>query len=85
MSCCSLTKAYESNRFFELAYALNGEVVNADVEQFNQIFEAKLLARINEKRNTAVESAFQYKYFKDLEAEISEERYKVRTARARSS
>lgn len=61
-----LNKAYDSNKFIELAYALNAKVAQSPVEQFDSIFEENLLARINEKRNAVVESAFQYKYFKEV-------------------
>lgn len=61
-----LNKAYDSNKFIELAYALNGKVAHAPVEQFDSVFEEDLLLRINEKRNAVAESAFQYKYFKEV-------------------
>lgn len=61
-----LNKSYDSNKFMEIAYELNGKLIDADINDYEEIFNRILLRTINEKHNSSLISPFHYNFFREL-------------------
>ncbi|HAP68085.1 MAG TPA: hypothetical protein DCQ99_10060 [Nitrospinae bacterium] len=61
-----LNRAYESNQFQELLYTLNPLLNNCPTEEIEKRIDASVLAEINERRNTNMESLLSYGQFKQV-------------------
>lgn len=61
-----LNKSYDSNQFTEMAYEIMKKLDNAELFQYDEIFEEAMLNQINEKRSTNVTSPYQYNFFREV-------------------
>lgn len=61
-----LNKSYDSNKFGDLAYKLNGLLINSKIEDYENIFNSVLVNQINEQRSANIDSPYQYSYFKEV-------------------
>jgi hypothetical protein len=61
-----LNRAYESNQFQELLYTLHALLRDCPTEEVEQRIDAKVLAVINERRNTNVQTLLSYGQFKQV-------------------
>lgn len=61
-----LNRAYESNQFQELLYTLHPLLRDCPTEEIELRVDAKVLAVINERRNTSVQSLLSYGQFKQV-------------------
>lgn len=61
-----LNRAYESNQFQELLYTLHPLLRDCPVDEIEQRIDAKVLAEINERRNTSVQTLLSFGQFKQV-------------------
>ena len=61
-----LNRAYESNQFQELLYTLHPLLRQCPADEIEKRIDAKVVAEINERRNTSVDSLLSYGQFKQV-------------------
>ncbi len=61
-----LNRAYESNQFQELLYTLHPLLRNCPTEEIEQRIDARVLAEINDRRNTSVQTLLSFGQFKQV-------------------
>jgi hypothetical protein len=61
-----LNRAYESNQFQELLYTLHPLLKNCPTEEIEQRIDAGVLAEINDRRNTSVQTLLSFGQFKQV-------------------
>src|SRR6267154_3149648 len=61
-----LNRAYESNQFQEMLYTLQPLLRRCPTEEIEKRIDARVLAEINERRNTSVQSLLSYGQFKQV-------------------
>lgn len=61
-----LNRAYDSNRFQELLYLMHPLLRGCPTEEIESRIDARVLAEINERRNTNVQSLLSYGQFKQV-------------------
>lgn len=65
-SLLQLQNAYDSNSFNDIVYKISSEIRDLDIKEVRKIFDKYLLEELGIKRNTVVNSPFQYSFFKNI-------------------
>jgi hypothetical protein len=61
-----LNRAYDSNRFQEIAYGLNQEVQNCTQDDIESVIDSAILNEINERKNAEFTSLLSFQQFRDV-------------------